>query len=174
MELGEDARAIVHAGFLARATLQAVIALVKTETGETVARSSLQRYRKWWRSEHRAAQEAHAYAKEIAASLKIYPAAAQQRIIEQKLAQLMLLKLKDLEARDPIAVAELALKQRRTTVKEREIELESKKVALLEAKLKTAEEREVKAKAALDNAAKKKSLSPEDLKTIREQVYGIA
>lgn len=174
MNLSDDALAIVHAGFLARATLDRILARVTAETTETIARSSLGRYRTWWRSEHRAAQDAQAYGREIAASLKQYPAKEQQRIIEQKLSQLMLLKLKEVEGDKPLDVAYLALAERKIRMKERQIELEARKVAALETKVKRMEEAAERARKTIDRAAKKKVLSPEDLTTIREQLYGLA
>lgn len=174
MDLSEDALAVVHSGFLARATLDAIIDRVKGETKETIARSSLARYRKWWRSEHRAAQQAQEYGREIAASLTAHPPKEQQRIVEQKLAQLMLLKLKELEADKPMDVAYLALAERKIRAKERQMELESRKVGVLEARLKHAQDAAEKARRAIDRAARKKAPTHEDLKRVREELYGIA
>lgn len=180
MDLSEDALAVVHSGFLARATLDAIIDRVEKETKsasggkETIARSSLARYRKWWRSEHRAAQQAQEYGREIAASLTAHPPKEQQRIVEQKLAQLMLLKLKELEADKPMDVAYLALAERKIRAKERQMELESRKVGVLEARLKQMQDAAKKAVRQIEREGKKAGLKKETITDIAEGIYGLA
>lgn len=172
-DLSDDARAIVHEGFLRHAMLKTILARVQEATGETLTPSALQRYRVWWRSEHRAAEEARQYAQEIAASLKDHPAEDVRRFIEQKLEQLFLMKLKGLEGKDPLDVSYLSLAARKVAVKEREVALTARKVAALEERVEALTAQAKKAKEAVDRAVSKKSLRPEDLREIRERVYGI-
>jgi hypothetical protein len=129
-DLSDDTRAVVHAGFLQHAMLKTIIERVRAETGEALTPSALQRYRVWWTSEHRAAQEAQEYAREIAASLKGHPAEDVRRFIEQKLEQLFLLKLRSLEGQDPLAVAELALKQQKVSMRREKLGLDTERERL--------------------------------------------
>jgi len=129
-ELSEDALAVVHAGFLRHATLAAIVAKVKEATGEKVASSSLQRYRDWWKSEARPAQEAAAMAREVAAALKGHPAEDVRKVIEQKIEQLYLLQLRHLEGKDPLEVAGLALEQQKVSMRRDKLGLDREREQL--------------------------------------------
>jgi hypothetical protein len=172
MELSEDAKVIVHSGFLADRTLDQIVTAVHEATGERIPRSTLANYRKWWRSEKRAALEAQAYVKELMAALRNHPTPEVNAVIEQKLQQLYLLKTRDLEGQDPLAVADLALKQQKLALDRQQIELQRERVRLLEQRVKAMEEAAGRARKAVERA--EKTLGPEAVKEIKERVYGIA
>jgi parvulin-like peptidyl-prolyl isomerase len=156
MELSEDGLSVVHSGFLSHATLAAIIARVKQETGETVASSSLQRYRDWWQSEARPAQEAAEMAREVAAALKDHPAEDVRRLIEKKIEQLYLLQLRHLEGKDPLEVAGLALEQQKVTMRRDKLALDTERKRLHEERLTLDKERldlQREKKAAIDRPA---------------------
>jgi hypothetical protein len=156
MDLTEDAKAVVHAGFLRQATLAAIVARVKEVTGETVALSSLQRYRDWWTSEARPAQQAADMAREVAAALKDHPAEDVRRLIEQKIEQLYLLQLRHLEGKDPLEVADLALQQQKVSMRREKLGLDSQRELLHKERLALDKERlelQREKKAAIDRPA---------------------
>jgi hypothetical protein len=155
-DLSEDAKAIVHAGFLRHAMLKTILARVQEETGETLTPSGLQRYRSWWQSEHRAAEEARQYAQEIAASLKGQPPEDVRKVIEQKIEQLYLLQLRHLEGKDPLEVAGLALEQQKVSMRRDKLALDTERKRLHEERLTLDKEKldlQREKKAAIDRPA---------------------
>ena len=188
MDLSEDAKVVVHSGFLANQTLERIAGAVHEATQETIALSTLGRYRAWWKSEKRAGLELRDYMHELVASLKLFPADQVAGLVDQKLEALSLLMLKRLESDDPKAVVGLAQQQRklglaedklaldreRKRLQEQKLDLDGQLVALETRKVELRERAHAIATRVEEKAkAIGKTLDPEVAKMIREEVYGL-
>lgn len=188
MELSEDAQIVLHSGFLANKTLEQIAGAVTEATKETIAISTLGRYRAWWKSEKRAGLELRDYMKELVASLKLFPADQVAGLVDQKLEALSLLMLKRLESDDPKAVVGLAQQQRKLGLAEDKLALDRERKRLQEQKLDldgqlvALETRKVELRERAHAVAQRitekvrtvvKELPPDVARIIDEEVYGL-
>ena len=188
MDLSEDAKVVVHSGFLANQTLERIAGAVHEATQETIALSTLGRYRAWWKSEKRAGLELRDYMHELVASLKLFPADQVAGLVDQKLEALSLLMLKRLESDDPKAVVGLAQQQRKLGLAEDKLALDRERKRLQEQKLDldgqlvALETRKVELRERATQAAQRitekvktamKELPPDVARIIDEEVYGL-
>ena len=188
MDLSEDAQVVIHSGFLANQTLEKIAAAVTEATKETIAISTLSRYRRWWKSEKRAGLELRDYMQELVASLKLFPADQVAGLVDQKLEALSLLMLRRLETDDPKAVVGLAQQQRKLGLAEDKLALDRERKRLQEQKLDldgqlvALETRKVELRERATQAAQRitekvktvvKELPPDVARIIDEELYGL-
>lgn len=174
-----DALDWLHAEFArkregAGLTYEALLQELGTRWGLTWNDSSLSRYYGYWSSTLRIEDQARDEAAAIVERLVSSPSPDLLAAAKQLLQQQRLLALTRLEAADPAEVVRLGLAHDRNEIRQAMIALDAKRVTLLEKKLAVLTAKAGEAAKALDAASKKKSLDPEDLRTIREQLYGIA
>lgn len=174
MDLSPTAKAIVRDGFVKDRTLDDIIVQVKKDTGQRIARSSLQRYREYWHATERVVIEAHQKAEELMRAHREHPTAELDTILQDTVTAITLNGLIEAKHVDPLDVGFLGVKQKQVALQERKLAIEERRVTVLEKKLKQMTDAAERARKTIDRAAKKKTLSADDIKTIREQVYGIA
>jgi hypothetical protein len=169
----------LHAAFRRKAqgagpTWADLLAEVKGQFGLDWNDSSLSRYYGYWRSTLRIEEQAREEAEAIVSRLTDTPTPDLVAAARQLLQQQRLLALTRMEAADPTTVVQLGLRADRLALDERKLEVERKRVDLLEQRIAAMQAAAGRAKDALERVAKKTQLAPEDLQTIREQLYGIA
>ncbi len=192
--ISDPARDLIDAAFEAgAASYEGIASAVAAATGETIGKSSIARYWREWRVQQRA-REAREIALAQLADLHELPVDKLDEVIEQllrtnayeSLAQAesgdidpgKAMRALDARARRKLDEKRLELEtrqgQQRIQLDERRLDIDQQRVGLLEQKVAAMTARAGEAAKALDAAAKKKQLDPEDLRTIREQLYGIA
>jgi hypothetical protein len=166
--LSEAARAIIVEAFEAGSqSYEQIAAAVLTQTGEQIGRSSVARYYPCW-CEAQLAKKIELAAAERARELIQLPSAE----LEQALETLEVGRLYEslAEAQSPLTPAQALIARDRAArrkQKDRELNLEERKVQIKERAAEVADKIEARAKAA------GKVLDPEVLGMIREEVYGL-
>lgn len=166
--LGAPALAVIHAGFEAGDPYEAICARVEADTGEHIARGSLARYWRFWRAEQKG-REARVAAQKL---VRDYTANPEEmgKLIEGLLTSELYASFAEAETKD-IYLPDL-LKGGAALVK---AQISRRALAIEEQKLDLARRRFEGALAAVADKARAagKTLDPDVMRMIREEIYGL-
>lgn len=181
-----EALAFIHAVFErvrlgAGPTWGAVVAALKERFGIPWEDSGLSRYYAYWSSNLYVLDRAMEHSADLVEAYKRQPTQEIEEQIRQELTALRLLSMRGLESADPVQVARLGVQADRLELDREKLDLGRRQVEInegladLERRKVELRERAAAAVQAIEKkVAGKTQLSPEDLQTIREQLYGIA
>lgn len=170
--LGDKAQVIVHRALGEKWTDARTVAAVKAETGETIAKSSLARYRAKWQAQNDALRESQEQARAIVAEIAangITAGDAAGALITQALLDSRM----DLAEADPIALAreqrerdKLQLDREKVQLQRDQLEFDRKKFEAMQEERKAIAE---KARQAKERVA----LKPEEAVRLIDELYGL-
>lgn len=188
-KLSPAGRAIVEAAFAAGVPYDAVVEQLQEETGEKVSRSAVSRYyRSHWKESAARARDLSLQSTQLVDALKIKPTDELTETIRGLLALGLMERSSELASLDPVKALseqrhreELRLREKELDLKKQEIELGveqlKQRAKEAEVKIETARVKLARIASQLDGAAKQagrgKALSPEALKKIREECFGL-
>ena len=163
------ARELIHAGFEAGTSYDAIIAQVHAATGEKVSRGGLSRYWRFWQAQARA-REAKAMVRDLLKEFTATPSADLERLLEGLAASTLMETMAQAESKD-LYLPDL-LKGQAALLK---ANLGKRQLAVEEGKLDLARRRFEQALGRVEEKVKAvgKVLDPEVLAMIREEVYGL-
>lgn len=174
-DLGEEARRIIRDGLERNEREQHIIDRVRQATGETIARSSFNRYASWYRQQQARRQEIRERV-EVAVETAVKHGSSMTEGVKAELLDAFYEAARDGElAKTPpfflgklaVAFAENDRKERELKVREQQLELDRRKLEALEKKLLAADAAKAKAREVVERAGD--SISPK----VREEILSI-
>lgn len=165
--ISPEAERVMAAGFRERKPAAIVAGLVRQATGETVAPRTISRRAAAWRAAESRRQAARDQMNDLVSAMKANDLTAEEML--RALAVQALLENGAALQAQPVDLQMLRIEERKVALRERAVENDARRIALLET-------REKRAVAAADELAAKagrgESISPDDLQKIRD-IYGL-
>lgn len=173
--LSAQAKQVMARGFAASLPAARIAQMILDATGEQVATRTIGRRAQEFRAAAERRRNAREHMEDLVGAMKAGGLEASEMI--QALAMDRLIENPELlTGADPVKVQSLSLASEDLRLKRKAIEVRERSVAVAESRLRLLEERDRRARAAVEAAAEKaargETLSPDDIQRIRD-IYGL-
>jgi hypothetical protein len=170
-ELSEEAKRLMNRGFVEGRSAKVIANWIRSATKESAAERTIQRRRQEWQAETDRRKLARERMDDLLAASESRGMRTSDAIVA--LARERLEQDPDaLTGRDPLKVQGLALAAEEVDLKRRALDIRDRKLKIDERKMALYEERETRARAAVDDLAEHK-ITPEEMAAKIREVYGL-